>query len=315
MPSYGFRIRFLLSEAYRINHNANILQISLPTGDKEVLLKSVSVANIKDSINLAIVGSGFSSEHEADICGRRVKNSLLLCGLRLQMGIDVGKDKARGGITKYGKEWLKKTTGIKEETLLLNDIHGLCVYPEEKGVDVRFVSIGFKVHLGQSSTKFVEEFKKAYKLSPKLTDKQSLALELYNTSHFESSLRARFLTLVTAIECLCVRATRPKTVLDFLKKLIDTTEGADLEPPERKSLIDGLKNLKTESVRKSCLQLAEKHLGGDAMSLFQECYSIRGGLAHDGKCPGGADIGTYTPKLDKLVSQLILADIENSAGK
>lgn len=313
MPSYGFRIRFLLPEDCGINHDAKILQIPLPTRDKEVLLKSVSEANIKDSNNLAIFASGFSSSHEADICGRRVKNSLLLCGLCFQMGFDVGKDEARGVITEYGKELLKKTRKMKEKTLLLNDIHGLCVYPEEKSVDVRFASTSIQFRIGKSPTRFVEEFKKAYELNP--TDKQSLALELYNTSHFESSLRARFLTLVTAVECLCIQDEQPDPVVKYVETLIEQAKKSGIEAVQENSFLGRLGALKIESISKSCRRLVEKHLDVGAVDLFQECYDIRSDLSHDGKCQEGVDLGTYTPELDKLVSQLILADIGASANQ
>lgn len=310
MSSYGFRIRFLLPEYRRIEHNTEILQILLPTGDKEVLLKSVPKVKIKDSINLAVFASGFSSKCEADNCGRKVRNSLLLCGPHLQMGFDVGKDKARFIITEYGRKWLKKMMKLKEETTILNDIHGLCVYPEEKGVGVRFAGSLASFQVGVSSTKFVEEFTKAYDLDPQLSDKQWLALEVYNSSHFESSLRMRFLTLVVAVECLCIQKTRPEPVICHLRKLIEITEKIDLESSEKSSFLHCLKNLKKESISKSCRQLVKKYLGDEMETLFKDCYDIRSRILHNGSVPEGKDIGTYTPKLDKLVSQLILADID-----
>lgn len=300
MPTYGFRIRFLLPEESAIDYDAEILDIPLPSVGLTLVLRSVPESSIRKSRNLTIRGSGFPSEDEARACGRRTKNALMLCGARLRMGIDVGKD-WQPPVRIKGLEAMDRYKGVR----LLPDVHGLSVFPEDKPVDFPCVKLS-RVSL-KAATEFVEELGKAYEIAPKLTDKQSLALELYGAAHFESSLRARFLTLVIAVECLSTQEEQPQHVLDHLKELMELTEKS-LEAPKREEIVARLGNLKRESISESCRELVGRYLGPDAVKLFKDCYDARGKIVHDGEPPEDFDLGSYTRRLDKLVSQLLIAD-------
>lgn len=297
MTTYGFRLRFLLPKDSMIHHDEETLELS--SGDVTLLLQSPSKTSIGDSRELLIRGSGFPSKDEAYACGRRTKNALILCGACLRMGFDVGKDKATSGVGKIVKERAREK-GI----VLLDDVHGLSVFPED--MPVKFVSFGGSVVVGPSAAIFVEEFGKAYEMSPEFTDKQSLAFELYSAAQFESSLRARFLTLVIAVECLSSLEEQPQRVVNHVKELVALTKKS-FKGPEKGRILSHLGELKKESISKSCRDLVGKHLGAEVAKLFEECYDARGKIVHDGEPPEGFDLGTYVPKLDELASQLLIA--------
>lgn len=282
-----------------IHHDAETLDIPVRPGDVTLVLRSASKISIADSRELIIRGSGFPSKGEAYSCGRKTQNSLMLCSARLRMGIDVGKDKARSGVGKVVKERAREM-GV----LLLDDVHGLCVFPED--MPVQFVSVSGSLVVGPSAAIFIEEFGKAYKMSPEFADKQSLAFELYSAAQFESSLRARFLTLVIAVECLASQEEQPQHVLDHLKELIRLTKGS-FQGPEKKDIVNGLGRLKSESISKSCRKLVDQYLGPEAAKLFKYCYEARSKIVHDGASPEDFDLGSYAPKLDELVSRLLIA--------
>jgi hypothetical protein len=304
MSPFGFRIRFLLPESSRINCESNTLEIPLSSTGEVVLLKSVSKAKITDSDNLTIRGSGFSSADEAYNHGKRVKNALLWCGVCLRIGIDTGKDRATSGV---GKVLIDRA---KDEGIhLLNDVHGLSVYSED--MPVRFVAVTGSMVIGTPASKFIEEFSKIYKLALEFTDKQSLAIELYNLSHFEASLRARFLSLVSAIECISSPEKLPLPIIAHLDKMIELTKTA-INGSEGTNLIDRLRELRRESISRACRKLVESSLGPEAMKLFKTCYDARSKLTHEGRIPKNVDLGTYVPKLDQLVSQLICAVVVGS---
>lgn len=304
MPEYGFRVRFLLEEGYVIGHDGDSLDIPLPSGQKKVILRPVSGAKIRESSNLTLRANGFSSADEAHAYGQRIKNALKLCGLLIHVGIDVGKDTATSGAGKMVKDTMK-AAGIK----LLDDVHGLIVYPED--LPIRFASIRGELTVEKSSTTFIEALTKAYEIVFTLTDKQSLALELYNISRFESLHRARFLTLVTAVECLGSRAKQPEHIISYIDVLIEQTKGSLLDT-EREHLVPRLRELKTESISRSCRNLVNEYLGQEAMKFFSTCYNIRSKLVHEGSTPKDTRLARDVLKLDELVSQLLLATITNS---
>ena len=215
------------------------------------------------------------------------------------MGINVGNDKATSGFGKIIKDEARKA-GI----LILDDVFGLCVFPED--MPVRFAHMSASLTLSQGAEKFVNEFEKVSCLSPKLTEKLLLAFELYGASHFEISPRAQLLTLVSAIESMCTQSLESPILLEHVKKIMDITKGS-LAEPEKTSFLSRLGTLKRESIKRSCKELVETYLGTSDVELFESCYNIRSNILHNGKPPENITMGDYIPKLDDLVSRLLIA--------
>jgi len=303
MSKFGFRLRFLLARGYRIEYEKESVKILLPSLKKALILKSVGAAKIKDSENLALIGSGFPSEVEARKIGIRLKQTLLILGARFRRGIDVGREEKKGGIGKSIKDAAKKAGRI-----LLDDVHGLMTFSEE--LPVNFISISSPtIIISKSAQMFIDDLTRIYNSVPELTHKQTLALELYAMSHFESSSRARFITLVSAIEALSLRKKRSKSELEYLDALIQQTNESELGKFSKQSLVNALSNLRDESISKACRNLIRNHLGKEAMSQFQIFYDVRSSILHSGIVPEGIELGSSIGDLDKLVSDLLLKDI------
>lgn len=62
MPPWQFRIRFFLAEGCRILHDEYFIDIPLPPGKQQVVLRSLSRRSLKQSTELTVSSSGFSSE-------------------------------------------------------------------------------------------------------------------------------------------------------------------------------------------------------------------------------------------------------------
>jgi len=302
MGSFGFRLRFLFEKGRRLNYDGKSLKIQLSETGPSVILKSAIGKKISETENLAVFGSGFHSEGKAKECGVRLKGALLVIGAKLQRGIDTGEDEVVMGL---GKDVKKKA---KEQGFnVLDDIHGLCTFSEQ--LPVKVLS-GFPPSLIVSSSEkiFVDELITVYGVNPSLSEKQILALDLYNLSRFESSLRARFVTLITAVEALSTRGKRTEPELAYLNILIELTKRTDLDSSQKKSLLESLTNLKQEGIAKACRKLVESRLNNVAVKSFQDYYEIRSKILHSGKTPEGVSLGSVTKGLDKLVSDLLVKD-------
>lgn len=299
MSTYGFRLRFFLPKGSVISHDSDTLEIQLNSEISSPVIRLVSTNNVilKESNDLSIRGNGFSSEHEAYTVGIRVKNSLIFSATLLQMGIDCGKDKTTSMIAKFIKDQEKE-----QGRLLLDSVHGLSVYPED--MPVRFFSANASLTTGVTSTKFTEELKKAYALSLDYPDKLSLSFELYGASHFETSPRAKFLSLITAVECLCVQDRNSKAVLEHVDNLINLTE-VNFTGPEKENIISRLGQLKRESISSACKKIVTDNLEKEDILQFEDLYNVRSRMLHDGRTPEGVDLGTEVLKLDKIVSKLL----------
>lgn len=299
MSTYAFRLRFLLPTDSIISDDSNEIEIQLnPEVSSTIRLLSNDGKPLKESHDLSIRGNGFPSEIEAHTRGIRVKNALIFCATQLQIGIDCGKDKSRSAVAKFIKDRAKELGW-----LLLDNVHGLSVYQDD--LPVRIFGANASLTTGKTSARFTEEFKKAYELSLNFSDKLLLAFELYGASHFEISIRARFVSLITAIESICVQGNHSVTVLNYLDELIKFTN-ANFDDPEKNNIVNGLARLKIESVISACKKIVAANLGVDAAKQFAKLYNIRSRILHDGRTPEGVDLDTEVPKLDKMVSDLLL---------
>lgn len=307
MSPYNFRIRFLLQRKQYFDHNESDIEFSLRGGSIDLVLKSYGNAkSMKDSKYLVLIGGPFKTKQEAESFGKKAKCVLMLTAARLRMGFDLGKDKAMGGVTRHIMDKVSEKNGIK----LLNDVHGLCVY--DAAICTKFASASATASIGTQASRFIEEFTKSYSQRLDLTDKELLAFELYSSSHFESSARARFLTLVMAIETLL----KPKPKSTAAQKLVEhfrqMTNDSKLEVSERESLLGSLHWLHDESISKTGRDLVEQHLQGrsysrkEAKDFFTHCYNLRSELVHEGRFKDKTtNIGTLVAELEKMVADLL----------
>jgi hypothetical protein len=116
-----------------------------------------------------------------------------------------------------------------------------------------------------------------------------LAFELYRLSHFEAAERARFLTLVTAIESVSQAKVRSAEASAHVEKLIGLTRDSGLPDAEIASLVGSLNWLRNESISKTGRDLVEALLGDAhyagkvAKTFIQYCYALRSEFVHSGK--------------------------------
>lgn len=309
MPNYKFRVRFRLPHSSGLNHDKPVLDLR-PSGQGDYTLRAPGKQPIKDSQWLVLEdsGDGFSTEEEAADAGDLVRSAILWCGIQMRLGMDIGDDKAHGGATQYLKRRVRREQGIR----LLNDVHGLNVYEKDPKLPTRFISGSASGQGLKGISQFEQHFNEAMDMNLHLTDKENLACELYGLSHFESSVRARFLTLVIAIESITKAQRRSDSAVDHVEQLIEATRNSSLPSPEVDSLCKILGNLKNESISKSGRDLVDRCLGQSqygnktAKSFFQDCYNIRSELVHSGKPTDEAtNLGQLVNVLDQLVADLL----------
>jgi hypothetical protein len=135
-----------------------------------------------------------------------------------------------------------------------------------------------------------------------------IAAELYLSTTFESSTRARFLTLVTVLEVLAARTERTKKEVELIERWLADIEREDIPQSSRSSLRSSVSALRERSIGASIRDLAAGD--GPAKTLFTSCYRIRSKMTHDGLEPPGTDLSIVVPQLSGLVQQLLLQRLE-----
>src|SRR5919199_968157 len=136
----------------------------------------------------------------------------------------------------------------KQGIRVINEFHGLQVYEENPELPTEFASISVEAKIKKGISVFEQYFREAVDLSLEFTYRETLAFELYGLSYFESAGRARFLTLVTAIESISENKMRSPQAVKHVEKLIELTKGSGLPNSETQSMVGSLDSLRGESI-------------------------------------------------------------------
>lgn len=304
--TFGFELRFLTPAGRTIEGvgTDNDFPLKFSGINEEVSLRQLPRRPIdvpSSPERFLIKGSGFSKEDAARAFGDRLKLVLAVVGCETGMGTDVGRDHATSSWATSIQDAVREQQGRQ----LRDIVHGLDVFPEDPPITHLEISMTGTSTL--SLNNFPEKIaQEATRIKP-LPPKQSLALELYNLSHFEPDTKVRFLNLVTIIEVLADRGRKAKGIRDKIDELMRSVRTSELSCEEKDSLTSGLGNLKRESISAACRRMIAERRGEEAAQHIAACYEARSELLHDGKTsrPHVHDLG----RLDEIVRHVLLAVI------
>jgi hypothetical protein len=136
------------------------------------------------------------------------------------------------------------------------------------------------------------ELHDAYALLPEPDEKLLLSMEIFCSARLESSRRATFLALVSALEPLAKEASLGPAVADFVEQCGQQLRANADIPSELKASLEGrLLQLRQESIRQALRRLASTALPNqpEAPRLIDYAYALRSQLVHNG-VPGDLDI-------------------------
>lgn len=282
MNTYAFRLRFFIHSPGVIQNSNSSFYFDLPSGTKAVL-KSIDSTSINNSKELVLSAGNYRTELEAAKAGAQMKTALLLSGPKLHIGIDAGRDRASFMVSDYIKSKVFADSG----TQVIDNVHGVTVYKEDHPITT-FSASATGLVSPSSAEKFTDVLYNIYELSPTLSDKVSLALELYGAAHYETSARARFITLVLATEALLTLEDRDDSVKQLVDKFIDLATNSGLPKKEVDSIKGSLMWLYKQSISQGLKELAQKYLGHNeyegmsAVKFISYCYDVRSKLVHTG---------------------------------
>jgi hypothetical protein len=307
LPNTRIRIRFLLSRDRRITSAEHRVVVAAPNLPVEFeLLTQLADRTIQDVDTLVLRSQPLSTKEEAERVGQRSLVTLLIAATRLRLGIDLGKGPPTSGWTEAGLQLLRRQSGIDDGTSIVNEQFGLMLIDDSDATVYAGIP-SMRAIIGTPADRFVEALIDAYALVPLLGSRHVLALELFSASKFEASLRARFLTLVSAIECIAERLPRSASAIDLVRSWQAEVRGSALDPIDKQSLASGVRDLERQSIGRSCKTLIERVSGADAAQLFGRCYSARSDLVHSGRTE--FDLPTFTSQLENIVADVILGSV------
>ena len=118
--TYSFRIRFNRSPTDTIQLDA--CELAVPVIDERLsiaLRARKDSLSIRDSDQLALIGSGYETPEEADAAGIQFQDALMVALARIRVGADFGHRAAKGMFTEHGLKWMAES--VKQHPWL-NDL-------------------------------------------------------------------------------------------------------------------------------------------------------------------------------------------------
>jgi hypothetical protein len=310
-PTFA-RIQFKLPGDRRLNSDARTLSLDRPSLPTAFELIAQGDKPFTKTDTLVIRSSAVPSVEAATELGERASVAVLIAATQIRMGVDLGKDAPKSGCFAAGLELVRQQAGLLPETAIVNDTLGLTLVDASR--QTVFAGIGpVSGIVGTPIERFVDAFDEGFVLALSVDQRSLLALELFSASKFEASLRARFLTLVTAIECIAERPRRPPEAVQFLQSLVDRLTGVDLTDGDKAQLRSALRDLESRSISWSTRALVERHCGTEKAKLFGKCYIARSELVHGGQT--AFDLGANTHLLEEVVADTIVESLRHAARR
>lgn len=301
---FEFRIRFHLLPEDRVALSEALVQLPVARAHLRLVASKLG-SKIEDSNRVFLVGGPFASEAEAREDAMRAKRALLLWALQRRLAIDFGDNRRRGHFTLAGAEHFSKLLGGPVRA----QIHGVDVYEKVEGQ--RFVDISLSPGLRVGADLTIAWLAKWYSDNPSLSAREELAAELYCAAHFDTPLRSRFITLMTAIEALLEHQPRASATVAVVQALEKHVKASALARAEKQSLLGSLKWLHTESIGQAGRRTAEQHLSGNLYGgqkpgkYFSDCYELRSTIVHTGRVPVSVDLLEVTNELHRFLGDLL----------
>jgi hypothetical protein len=296
MSTYTLRLRFTLaSEA--LYHDGEVIELSISGHPMPIYLQSQPIGPIKDARAFTLISRGFPSAEVALIIGERIRSALRLTCTDLGTGLNASDHPST---LNFGKAILDrmKENGVE----LRGEPHGLTVYPDEN--NIQFMSVQATGVVSNPIEWFTQRFSKYCDANATINEQLMLAFELYGLSKFETSVRARFITLISCIESAAPILERSAESQLHVGELLKATENSFLHEAEKKQLLNALQNLKQESIAACCRAFVNKHGQSGDVEVWNECHRIRHKLLHAGK--SDEQIDSWFIKLDKIIRRVLI---------
>lgn len=271
---YGAKLKFQITHAASIGDLENV-SVLLDSGAIAVLQPARSTS-LEGGRKFQITLDGFPTATAAESAGLQLAQALLLLATSFNFGLRLNYH-GRVPATVYER--------FRSE--------GMSMWAE--GV------------ASYSAQVVLNELASAYQLPP-LDPKITLSMELFCAAMLEMNERARFVTVVSALEPLAKQELLSEGVATFVAStMVNLDLAADIEPSLRASLRGRVALLRTESVRQALFRLSDSWFPGrnDLRKQIDGAYGLRSELLHNGTLSDqDADLGVETAKIVAILRSI-----------
>lgn len=248
---------------------------------------------------VVVDSSAFIDRATAELAAARLEAALLKTSVQIGYGFALSHRIPPSVITEHGfRHFLPDgIRGFKDDL-------GVTVY-EAPPATVFLHMSEMNVSVSAAAENFRQALQNAVGTVAAIEDRLRTAYELFSSSRFENSSRARFLLLVMAVEAMIDRADRPDNEATFVARLIELVDGEPFSDQAKAALAAGLRELKRKSIGASASAQIAKEVSAEAAAAFKKMYGLRSRLVHGGKPVAPSDLNDASNKLEPIVKAML----------
>ena len=246
--------------------------------------------------------SGFATEEDAWIAGRRLGDTLSVTGALTRMGIDIGFSRStlQFGAAVHAAVSAKRGKALRPET------HGLMIYEEHAvviaGMSGRLTALIAPRALEERLTKWASA-------SAGLTERQRNCAALLNDSLFVPQTEGQFVLRVSAVEALCDQTDVGAEYQAAISAIETFLAGQPFAADVRETISRSLSFQRRQSLRQSYMAKFKVLLSETEAKAFDALYQKRSKLVHDGQ--GRGDLTEAANEALELATALLSADLKH----
>ncbi|MBD3148484.1 hypothetical protein [Microbispora bryophytorum] len=231
---------------------------------------------------MVVRGRNYASAAAAEASAEKWRAALMVAFAQLNIGADFGTRAPQSELTDTGRRLLQGDDADQPRQVL-DDVHGILVFPSEPAA-----AFAIAMPMTPVLSRPIEDVVScasalADQANLLLDDAQLVAHSLFASSFSETSVDARFLMLMMAIETIIKRDDRSLAVVAHVNDLLEQTKQVDLPVRERDALLGALRDLRKQSIGQAGQALAsmlgdQRFAGETPADFFKKSYTLRSQL-------------------------------------
>lgn len=272
-PTFSVRFRFRLSTPVPLEEET----VRIAIAGREIELSRDAEKTPAGSDWFTINAHSFVTEREAQAFARDLKAAMTLAGIRRNLGIDAGDDRASTGLGK------KLIDDLADKGIALKpNVHGIEVYLRRG--NEQFISFSANATVHMQAKAFSAEIKAAFSEIERVGDRERSALELMALANIASHPLARASLSLAAVELLSSGGGWTDPQKQLLKRLQQEALNDSSLPPAEAALVgDSIGRAFRLSIRQSVkAKMAELGLSEEDWREFDGVYGLRSKVFHGG---------------------------------
>jgi hypothetical protein len=294
------RLRFQPERAWHIKLGDDRVTVEDVAASATWELRLTQSLAAGESPAVIVTSKAFPDRDAAERALSRLEHALLVTSLQSGYGFSFSERVPPTVITEHGLKAF-----VPETVRALQDDLGEVIF--ETPPPTLFLHVGRpSLTVGVNPSIFLDRLNAALQAAQQVEDRTRTAYELFASSRFENSSRARFLLLVMAVEAMLDRENRPQTQIDFLVPIVEQVQAMSKSDAAWTLLANGLGELKRESIASAAARQITAVVSAEAASDFKKAYGLRSRLVHGGKRAEPGELNDTSNKLEPTVKALLL---------